>query len=265
MRLDISIFLFKVVKKLSLFYYLMVKSSFKSNFIGLLFTCILAILFRTFLFEPFHIPSSSMKPNLLIGDYVFVNKMAYGYSSYSVPFHPKFITGHLFQKLPKRGDIAVFVPPKDEKSYYVKRVIGLPGDVVEIKDHKIFVNGNELQLTENGVFDDFVEGAGKMKFDKFIEQNIDQRKYEILYFDGSPSLLNEVYQVPNDSIFLMGDNRDNSMDSRFPDVGFIPVNNLVGRVSFIGFSINEKGEKSIDMLDRIINFIRFKRIFNFVT
>jgi signal peptidase I len=232
---------------------------------GILLTCTLAIIFRAFLFEPFHIPSSSMKPNLLIGDYVFVNKMVYGYGRYSVPFHPKFITGHFLQKLPKRGDIVVFVPPKDEKSYYVKRVIGLPGDVIEIKAHKIFVNGNELQLTETGVFEDFIEVAGKIKFNKFIEQNIDQKKYEILYFDDSPSLANEVYRVPEDSMFLMGDNRDNSMDSRFSDVGFIPVNNLVGKVSFIGFSINEKGEKSTDMLDRVMNFIRFKRIFNFVT
>ena len=122
-----------------------------------------------------------------------------------------------------------------------------------------------MQLTETGVFEDFIEVAGKIKFNKFIEQNIDQKKYEILYFDDSPSLANEVYRVPEDSMFLMGDNRDNSMDSRFSDVGFIPVNNLVGKVSFIGFSINEKGEKSTDMLDRVMNFIRFKRIFNFVT
>jgi signal peptidase I len=205
-----------------------------------------------------------MKPNLLIGDYVFVNKMSYGYSKYSIPFHPDFISGNIFQKLPKRGDIVVFVPPKDVNSYYVKRVIGLPGDFVEIKNRKLFVNDVEMKLSEDGEFYDYVESVGKLKFNRFVEENIDGRKYDIMYSDGFQSLFDEKYIVPDDSLFLMGDNRDNSLDSRFLDVGFIPVNNLVGKVSIIGFSFNEKGEKSPDMKSKIMNFIRFNRIFHSV-
>jgi signal peptidase I len=214
-------------------------------------------------FEPFHIPSGSMKPNLLVGDYVLVNKMSYGYSKYSVPFHPDFLNFHLFKKSPKRGDVVVFVPPKHLDLYYVKRVVGLPGDKIEISDKEIYINGDLLKTTKDGFY---LDESLNVKFDTLSEYN-GLKKYDIMYVDNRSSLNNYIYYVPDDSLFLMGDNRDVSMDSRFQDeVGFIPLDNLVGRVSFIGFSVNEDRLqlKNSNFLEKMLNFLRLKRFFSFV-
>ena len=237
---------------------------FKSGFLGIISTILLAILFRTLFFEPFHIPSGSMKPNLLVGDFVFVNKMSYGYSRYSVILHPKFLDFHLFRKTPKRGDVVVFVPPHNEDVYYVKRVVGLPGDTITIKDNNIYINDSLLKSESNGVF--FENKVGK-EVEKLREDNL-TKKYDIIYVDGKSSLSNSVYDVPRDSLFVMGDNRDNSMDSRYQDdVGYIPLDNLVGKVSMVGISVNENegGQAALEnpsLFKRIVSFIRFDRLFH---
>lgn len=242
------------------------ENKFLPNFFGIVLTIILAILFRIIFFEPYHIPSGSMKPNLLVGDYVLVNKMAYGYSKYSVPFHPNFLNFHLFQRLPERGEVAVFVPQKHQDMYYVKRIVGLPGDKVEIKDGNIYVN-DKLFTVKLG--ESFFETKSGLNVRKLVEDN-GIKKYDIIYVDNKSSLRNSVYYIPNDSLFAMGDNRDNSLDSRFQnEVGFIPVANLVGRVAIVALSINEKdGNNNLDegkgFLNKISNIIRFNRFFHSV-
>lgn len=201
---------------------------------------ILAILFRTIVAEPFHIPSISMKPGLLVGDYLFVNKLSYGYSKYSIPFHLPLIKNRIFYTAPKRGDVAVFVPPKNPKIYYIKRIIGLPGDIIKIKDRAIYINDIALHEVEAGHYEDLDRNADDVHFDKFTEENDNGKKYEVLYLPGKFSLAeDQEFTVPQDSFFAMGDNRDKSLDSRYQDhVGYIPINNLVGKANFIFLSIN---------------------------
>ena len=222
----------------------------------------LALTFRTLFFEPFHIPSSSMKPNLLIGDYIFVNKWAYGYDKYSLPFHPDFIHGKIFSKTPKRGDVVVFVPPKDSKKYYIKRVIGLSGDKVSIGNGDIFINDCKIVGVENGTFTDRIEELNaNIDFKIFDEKNCDNKTYQVMNLNGKPSLHDKAeYIVPKGHLFMMGDNRDNSKDSRFDDVGFIPEENLVGKASFIGISFNTKVD--FDKLSNLLKLIRYNRIFH---
>jgi signal peptidase I len=222
----------------------------------------LALIFRTFLFEPFHIPSSSMKPNLLIGDYIFVNKWSYGYGRYSLPIHIDFIDRKIFSKTPKRGDVVVFVPPKDSKRYYIKRIIGIGGDKISIGDGKIFVNDCQIIDEETGIFTDRIEELDmSVDFKVYDEKNCDSRNYQVMNLNGMPSLhIEDEYIVPESHVFMLGDNRDNSKDSRFDDVGFIPEKNLVGKASFVGISFDIKidfGKPS-----NLLKLIRYNRIFS---
>ena len=203
-----------------------------------------------------------MKPNLLIGDYIFVNKMAYGYSKYALPIHPSFIHGKIFSKTPKRGEVVVFVPPKDSKRYYIKRVIGIGGDKISIANGEIFINDCKIIDTENGIFSDRIEEIdASLDFKVFDEKNCDKKTYSIMHLDGMPSLHeNAEYIVPQGHVFMMGDNRDNSKDSRFDDVGFIPEENLVGRASFIGISFDAKVD--FGKLSSLLKLIRYNRIFH---
>jgi signal peptidase I len=243
----------------------------RSTLFSLFLIFLLAIGFRSFVFEPFHIPSGSMKPNLLIGDYLFVTKFSYGYNRYSLPFHPKFLTFSLFRSTPKPGDVVVFIPPHNPDMFYVKRVIGLPGDKIEIKNQKIFVNNREYKLKENGKFNDFIEIEGKIELNKFIEENSIGAKYDVLYNDYSTGFIknnniiyNKSYIVPDGKLFCMGDNRDNSLDSRFGEIGFVPIENVIGKAGMIFLSINEKGEKYNTLTDKLTHLFRFERFFKFI-
>ena len=237
-------------------------NSLLKSFSGLVLMVFLAILFRTIFFEPFHIPYSSMKPNLLIGDYIFVNKMAYGYSRYSLPFHFNFINGKIFARHAKRGDVAVFVPPKDSKRYYIKRVFGIGGDKILIENGDIYINDCKINDEEAGIFPDRIDELKiDINFNKFIETNCDGKKYDIMHMPDKPSLQEkQEYIVPDGHVFMMGDNRDNSKDSRFEDVSFIPEDNLVGRASFIAVSFDTKIDFGSPL--NLINFIRYNRIFH---
>jgi signal peptidase I len=198
---------------------------------------ILAGLIRTILVQPFTIPSGSMMPTLLVGDYIFVNKFAYGYSKYSLPFSPDLFSGRIFGSDPKRGDIVVFRFPPNPSIDYIKRCVGLPGDRVQVKDGVLYINGQAVPKVADGAFNsDYAKDPGQ-NIPVFRETLQNGVTYDTL--DESPDTLGDntrEFIVPPGHYFMMGDNRDNSADSRF-DVGFVPAENLVGRASLIFFSL----------------------------
>lgn len=218
---------------------------------------LIAGIFRTLFFQPFFIPTSSMKDTLLIGDFLFVNKMAYGYSRYSCPFSACPISGRLFGSEPKRGDVVVFRHPSVGTDY-VKRLIGLPGDKVQVKNGVIFINGEEAVQVPNGVFVETYERQGSMggfprcangavgvgadcEKERLLETLPGGVTHDILNITDHGDLDNTaVFTVPEGNYFFMGDNRDNSTDSRVPrnagGVGFVPEEYLLGRADRIIFS-----------------------------
>ena len=217
---------------------MMTKSAIYNNLKSIILAIFIAILIRSFIFEPFNIPSGSMKPNLLVGDFIFVSKWSYGYSKHSLPFSLPIIPNKLFNKYPQRGDVVVFKTPQDNRTDYIKRVIGLPGDKIKIKDGLIVLNNN---LVLRKKIDDFVDKdkqGNQFRIRQYRElfSNIE---FDIIDLrdNGIVDNTNE-YIVPDDHFFVMGDNRDNSQDSRFiSNVGFIPMKNLVGKAQYIFFSL----------------------------
>lgn len=203
----------------------------------LLVALVCAGIVRSFFFEPFHIPSSSMKPGLLIGDYIFVAKYSYGYSRYSFPFGFDFFDGRIWETQPQRGDVAVFRLPSDPSINYVKRIIGLPRDRIQMRNGVLFINDEEVKKIADGIFYD--ENLGmENEIKKFLETLPEGKIIQILDENsGSEADNTGIYEVPQGTYFMMGDNRDNSQDSRFlTHVGYVPAENLVGRATIIFFS-----------------------------
>ncbi|WP_166418210.1 signal peptidase I [Cochlodiniinecator piscidefendens] len=214
---------------------------------------IIAGVFRTLFFQPFWIPSGSMKDTLLIGDFLFVNKMAYGYSQYSCPFSACPISGRLFGSEPERGDVVVFRHPVNGQDF-IKRLIGLPGDRVQIRNGVVYINGEAAPQEPTGDFVEVYEPQGPQGGrpacatregdncikERFIETLPGGVSHSILNVADRPSDNTDVYTVPEGEYFFMGDNRDNSIDSRFPQsrggVGFVPFENLIGRADRVVFS-----------------------------
>jgi signal peptidase I len=204
----------------------------------IVYALLIALVIRTLVVEPFNIPSGSMTPTLLTGDYVFVSKFSYGYSRYSLPFSPDFLHGRIFGSLPKRGDVAVFINPHSGEDY-IKRIVGLPGDRIQVTNGVLIINGEPSKRERVG---DYLE----REWDDTYDRPSDALRYH--YIETMPNgvthgILGDlasqpeddamvdntgVFQVPQDSFFAMGDNRDNSADSRL-DLGYVPIENLVGR------------------------------------
>ncbi len=206
----------------------------------LVYAVVIALVVRTLLFEPFNIPSGSMKPTLLVGDYLFVSKFAYGYSRYSVPLGLPLFSGRIFERLPERGDVVVFKLPSDNKTDYIKRVVGLPGDRIQVLNGVLQINGTPVQLERVGDFDEDFDGR-TVAVPMLQEQLPEGRRHLVLDLTPNGSLDNTgIYLVPPGHVFAMGDNRDNSLDSRVENVGYIPVENLIGRAEVLFFSVNSQ-------------------------
>lgn len=221
------------------------------------YALLIAGVFRTLFFQPFWIPSESMKDTLLIGDFLFVNKMAYGYSRYSCPFSACPISGRLLASEPERGDVVVFRHPVNG-SDFIKRLIGLPGDTVQMKNGVVWINGQEVPQTPAGTFEEISEPQGPMgnrprcengpvgdggicTRSRFIETLPNGMQHSVLNIDTNGYGDNtDVFTVPPGHYFFMGDNRDNSMDSRYAQavggVGMLPAEYLIGRADRVIFS-----------------------------
>lgn len=224
---------------------------------------VLALIVRTFLFQPFTIPSGSMKDTLLVGDYLFVSKYAYGYSRYSLPFSPDIFSGRIWAEPPTRGDVAVFKLPRDPSVDYIKRVIGLPGDKIQMIDGVLQINGTPVPKVK---IDDYVtrDEFGETRVARYRETLPNGVSYEVLDLDPhSFSDNTPVFEVPAGHYFMMGDNRDNSTDSRvLGAVGYVPFENFVGRADIIFFSVKE-GEPAWQFW-RWPWTVRFDRIFKLI-
>jgi signal peptidase I len=205
---------------------------------------VIALFLRVLLFQPFTIPSASMEPNLYEGDYVVVTKFSYGYSRHSIPFSPPIFKGRIFSKAPQRGDIAVFKTPRDNHTDLIKRVIGLPGDRIQMKQGLLYINDKQVPRVQlPSVREDIGEGYIR-EVARFQETLPNGKSYVTQDFGPDGQLDNtEVYTVPAGDYFMMGDNRDNSADSRVPPeaggVGYLPAENLVGRAQIVLMSWNK--------------------------
>jgi signal peptidase I len=196
---------------------------------------LIALVLRTFMFQPFTIPSDSMEPGLRNGDYIVVSKFSYGWSRYSVPLGLPFFRGRILGREPQRGDVIVFKLPRDAgRTDYVKRLIGLPGDRVQILKGVVYVNDEAVRREALGIMPDPDNPERSVLL---VREKLPDRAYST--FSATPDAPSEstgVYAVPPDEYFFMGDNRDNSLDSRWPadvGVGFVPAENLVGKVQII--------------------------------
>ncbi len=212
-------------------------STWYENIKSLIFAFGIALLIRTLLFQPFSIPSGSMLPTLLIGDYLFVSKTAYGYSHHSMPFSPPLFKGRVFKGDIERGDVAVFKLPRDGRTDYIKRVIGLPGDSIQVRGGVVYINGAPVKRQRRAV----PEGLPKttIAYQETLPNGVSYTTLDM----GYRAIVDDtgVYRVPQQHYFVMGDNRDNSQDSRFlRSVGYIPYENFVGKARLKFYSFDDE-------------------------
>jgi len=231
------------------------------NLKTLFYAFVIAIIIRSLIIQPFYIPSSSMEPTLLVGDRLFVTKFSYGYSKHSFPFSPPIFNNRIIFSEPKRGDVIVFKTPVDNRTDYIKRLIGLPGDQIQFIDTNLYLNNSEIIKSRISKKDKIFCGKRTIDVFTFQEKLPNGKIYTSVYLKNFPFRNSDIFTVPKDHYFFLGDNRDCSKDSRFlSSVGYVHKNNLVGKAQFIFFSSN----KSISSIFAFWNWnksIRFDRFF----
>jgi len=214
-----------------------IKNVLIDNLKTLIFALIIAVLLRSLFYQPFYIPSSSMEPTLLVGDRLFVSKFAYGYSKHSFPFSPPIYKKRIFFKQPQRGDLVVFKTPSDNRTDYIKRLIGMPGDTLQFINGDIYLN--KKKITRRKIVESINIRCGKTNLTvKIYEETLPNGvKYKAVYNSAGTLQNTDEYIVPDNHYFLLGDNRDCSKDSRFlSEVGYVNYINLVGKAELIFFS-----------------------------
>ena len=237
------------------------KNFFTENIKTLFYAFIIAIVIRSLFIQPFYIPSSSMEPNLLVGDRLFVTKYSYGYSKHSFPFSPPLFKGRLFVSEPERGDVVVFKTPADNRTDYIKRLIGLPGDQIQFIDSNLYLNNSEILKSRESKNDKIY--CGKKIIDVFTFEELlpNGKKYKSVYLKNYSFQNSDIFTVPENHYFFLGDNRDCSKDSRFLiSVGYVHRDNLVGKARFIFFS-SDITVGSIFSFWKWNESIRFNRFF----
>jgi signal peptidase I len=235
------------------------------NLKTLFYALIIAIFIRSILIQPFYIPSSSMEPNLLVGDRLFVTKFSYGYSKHSFPFSPPIFSGRLLSAAPKRGDVVVFKTPADNRTDYIKRLIGLPGDTIQFINGNLYLNSKKIQKEVINADDSLYCGNTKINVSTYKERLPNEITYHASYRNDISFKNSDKFTVPENHFFFLGDNRDCSKDSRFlSEVGYVHKDNLVGKAQIMFFSSDPR-VGSIFKIWNWQNIIRFDRFFKKIT
>ena len=237
------------------------KDFISENIKTLFYALVIAVVIRSLIIQPFYIPSSSMEPTLLVGDRLFVTKYSYGYSKHSLPFSPPILNKRIFFSSPDRGDVVVFKTPADNRTDYIKRLIGLPGDKVQFIDANLYLNNSEILKSK--IKNKLKINCGNRSIDvfRFEEKLPNGKKFHTVYLKDYTYQNSDVFEVPKNHYFFLGDNRDCSKDSRFlSSVGYVHKDNLVGKAQFIFFSYDRK-VGSIFAFWKWHKSIRFNRTF----
>ena len=237
------------------------KKFFIENFKTLFYALIIAIIIRSLIIQPFYIPSSSMEPGLLVGDRLFVTKYSYGYSKHSFPFSPPIFKNRIFSIKPQRGDVIVFKTPADNRTDYIKRLIGLPGDRIQFIDTNLYLNNSEILKSKISEKDPIYCGDKTINVFTFEEKLPNGKIYKTVYLKNFTFKNSDIFYVPDNHYFFLGDNRDCSKDSRYlTSVGYVHEDNLVGKARFIFFS-SDRSVGSIFAFWKWNKSIRFDRFF----
>ena len=207
------------------------------NIKTIFYALVIAIVIRSLFIQPFYIPSSSMEPTLLVGDRLFVTKYSYGYSKHSFPFSPQIFKGRIFSNSPETGDVIVFKTPTDNRTDYIKRLVGLPGDSIQFISGNIFLNNNQISKSRTSKTDIIYCGKQTIEVNTFEEKLLNGKTHNTVYLKNYSFQNSDVFNVPDKHYFFLGDNRDCSKDSRYlTSVGYVHEDNLVGKAQFIFFS-----------------------------
>ena len=234
------------------------------NLKTIFYALIIALIIRSLFIQPFYIPSSSMEPNLLIGDRLFVTKYSYGYSKHSFPFSPAVFKGRIFFNKPKTGDVIVFKTPADNRTDYIKRLIGVPGDNIQFIDGDLYINNNQV-LKSRISKSDIIYCGDKINVNTFEEKLPNGKIYKTVYLKDFSFQNSDKFQIPKKHYFFLGDNRDCSKDSRYmTSVGYVHEDNLVGKARFIFFSSDFRIGSILSFWKwhKIIRFDRFFKTIN---
>ena len=238
------------------------KNFFSENIKTLLYALVIAIVIRSLLIQPFYIPSSSMEPTLLVGDRLFVTKYSYGYSKHSFPFSPPILSNRVMFSSPERGDVVVFKTPADNRTDYIKRLIGLPGDKIQFIDSNLYLNNSEILKSKNQMDSNIYCGSKIIDVFKFEEKLPNGKKFHTVYLKDYTYQNSDIFTVPDNHYFFLGDNRDCSKDSRYlSSVGYVHKDNLVGKAQFIFFS-SDRNVGNFFEFWKWHKSIRFSRTFN---